>query len=232
MANAEVGTIGTMYECRKNGKIGVLESRDEKYKTLLLRDKNGDSFNITFSTFKSNWRKYTGEEKIETSGQTTEKKQTVEKKAEKASQSLDETKPVKRKSKKESLIDRATKQGIAKDLEAIVANSISQLELSDNLTTRLNVKGGVTIRKGRKTVFEVWPDCTANPIENVKFHMRKELWDEVVFSKKVGDITADYHEKWIMQYSAIIPKDVFELATSDLLKAVKEVYLADEKEEE
>jgi hypothetical protein len=62
--------------------------------------------------------------------------------------------------------------------------------------------------------------------------MRKELWDEVVFSKKVGDITADYHEKWIMQYSAIIPKDVFELATGDILKAVKEVYLSDEKEEE
>lgn len=54
---SEVGIIGQLYEDRKTGKRGVLESRNDKYKTLMLADENGDAFTISNSTFRSNWRK-------------------------------------------------------------------------------------------------------------------------------------------------------------------------------
>lgn len=53
----EVGIIGQLYEDRKTGKRGVLESRNDKYKTLMLADENGYAFTISNSTFRSNWRK-------------------------------------------------------------------------------------------------------------------------------------------------------------------------------
>lgn len=57
MSDKVLGVIGQKYEDRKTGKSGVLESRDEKYKTLMLRGDDGVSFSICNSTFRSNWRK-------------------------------------------------------------------------------------------------------------------------------------------------------------------------------
>ena len=229
MAN-EVGTIGQMYENRKSGKIGVLESREEKYKTLLMRDEDGNSFNLTYSTFKSNWRKYSGDKTIETSAQITEKSDELEKAAEHATESLDEVKPIANKSnRKKAMISTSTKIEITRTLEPVVKKAINELSL--DLSTFVNVKGGMSVRLGRKTLLEVWPDVSKNPIENIKVRMRKDVWDEVVFDKKVGDVVAEYHELWIMQYGAIVPKDVFELAVSNVLSAVKELYFNEENEE-
>lgn len=71
----EVGIIGQMYEERKSKKVGVLESREPKYKTLMMRDAEGQTFNITFSTFKSNWRKYQGKEVVQSTAQKEEARQ-------------------------------------------------------------------------------------------------------------------------------------------------------------
>lgn len=54
---SEVGIIGQMYEDRRTKKQGKLVERDEKFKTLLMKQNDGKSFNITFGSFKSNWRK-------------------------------------------------------------------------------------------------------------------------------------------------------------------------------
>lgn len=54
---SEVGIIGQMYEDRRTKKTGKLVERDEKYKTLLFEAPEGKTFNISFSGFKSNWRK-------------------------------------------------------------------------------------------------------------------------------------------------------------------------------
>ena len=54
---SEVGIIGQLYEDRRTGKRGVLESRDTKYKTLMLLDDDGVAFTISNSTFRSGWRK-------------------------------------------------------------------------------------------------------------------------------------------------------------------------------
>lgn len=57
MSDKTVGIIGQKYEDRKTGKCGVLESRDDKYKTLLFRADDGSTFSISNSSFRSNWRK-------------------------------------------------------------------------------------------------------------------------------------------------------------------------------
>lgn len=57
MSDKTVGIIGQKYEDRKTGKCGILESRDDKYKTLLFRADDGSTFNISNSSFRSNWRK-------------------------------------------------------------------------------------------------------------------------------------------------------------------------------
>jgi len=54
---SEIGTIGQIYEDRRTKKRGKLIERDNKFKTLLMESEDGKSFNITFSGFKSNWRK-------------------------------------------------------------------------------------------------------------------------------------------------------------------------------
>jgi hypothetical protein len=57
MSDKALGIIGQRYEDRKTGKSGVLESRDEKYKTLMMKGDDGVSFSVCNSTFRSNWRK-------------------------------------------------------------------------------------------------------------------------------------------------------------------------------
>lgn len=53
----EVGVVGQEYEERTSGKRGVLDSRDDKCKTLLLIGPDGKGFNVSYSSFRSRWRK-------------------------------------------------------------------------------------------------------------------------------------------------------------------------------
>lgn len=54
--------IGQKYEDRTTGKIGTVESRDEKYKTLSMVAEDGSTFSITEASFRSKWRKYKGDD--------------------------------------------------------------------------------------------------------------------------------------------------------------------------
>ena len=76
MSDKTVGIIGQKYEDRKTGKCGVLEGRDDKYKTLMFRGEDGSTFSISNSSFRSNWRKVKEEvvdtEPIETESVTEE----------------------------------------------------------------------------------------------------------------------------------------------------------------
>ena len=56
-----VGIIGQAYEDRTTGKVGVLESRDDKCKTLMLIGDDGKGFNVSYSSFRSKWRKHADE---------------------------------------------------------------------------------------------------------------------------------------------------------------------------
>jgi hypothetical protein len=52
-----IGIIGQKYEDRKSKKTGVLTERDEANKKLSFLNENGESFQISYAAFKSNWRK-------------------------------------------------------------------------------------------------------------------------------------------------------------------------------
>ena len=144
----EPGIIGQMYEDRKSKKRGVLESRESKYKTLMLRDDEGKSFNITYSTFKSNWRKYAGEEVVQTSTQVEETKTEEKKVVEKAKKAVATPSEKSMKFTTEEKIQavRATEKFIE---ERIKANN-SSLEMFRNS------RGGILIGHKRATAFEVW----------------------------------------------------------------------------
>ena len=57
-----VGIIGQAYEDRTTGKVGILESRDDKCKTLMLIGDDGKGFNVSYSSFRSKWRKRVDEQ--------------------------------------------------------------------------------------------------------------------------------------------------------------------------
>lgn len=94
MSDKTVGIIGQKYEDRKTGKCGVLESRDEKYKTLMFRGDDGLTFSISNSSFRSNWRKVK-EEVVETAPVETEsvEEEVVESVVEETTESAEEIEP-------------------------------------------------------------------------------------------------------------------------------------------
>lgn len=146
-ANNEVGVIGQMYEDRKTGKVGVLESREVKYKTLLMRDKEGKTFNITYSTFRSNWRKYQGEEVVQTSTQVEEQKVVAEKK--KASD--------KKAVKTETTEIKLTTEEKVKRLRAL-SDTVSSAIVDKGLELKVDrsAKGAINIRYKKNTVIQIW----------------------------------------------------------------------------
>lgn len=94
MSDKTVGIIGQKYEDRKTGKCGVLESRDEKYKTLMFRGDDGLTFSISNSSFRSNWRKVK-EEVVDTAPVETEsvEEEVVESVVEETTESAEEIEP-------------------------------------------------------------------------------------------------------------------------------------------
>lgn len=171
----EIGVIGHMYEDRKTKRKGVLESRNEKYKTLLFRDENGGSFTIVYSTFRSNWRKYTGEEVIQTSTQVEEQKveeQKVEEKVTKA------------KKRSEEAVALADKNAVVDSALAYIKASAekSGITLDIKVTKRL----GVMLKANKRKYAEVWfrdkftaySVCTNLTLGNIKgvTHIRKDDW--------------------------------------------------------
>lgn len=218
-----VGIIGTTYENRKTKKRGVLESREEKFKTLMMRDNEGKSFNITYSNFKSNWRKYQGEDVIKTSSQITEERVEAEEKAIAAKDNIaTQTVPQKETSSKKKstikrLFDNQGKAEVASNIEAIVKGCLTEPDIG--LLAKRSAKLGILVKQNGRTKFEVWPMFDKNPITHVRICMKKELWDEVVFSKKVGDVVAEYHEAWKMQFGAQIPVDALDEAVRCIIQA-------------
>jgi hypothetical protein len=52
-----IGVIGQKYEDRKSKRVGTLLDRDAENKKLSFIDESGESFQVSFAAFKSNWRK-------------------------------------------------------------------------------------------------------------------------------------------------------------------------------
>lgn len=210
----EVGIIGQMYEERKSKKLGVLESRNEKFKTLMMRDNNGTSFTVQYSTFRSNWRKYQGEEVIQTSTQVEEAKAEEKKKEsaiKKAAEKITEPETTVEKISTEEKVKRI------KALEALIDSKIKAIgcELK---TTRVS-RGGIVVRHRKFKLFEAWIKFSN---DNFEFVSRDELVN--VDKKKFDSIAKEtgseyiYKEKWGLKHQYKVPKDKYEIVLDTLLE--------------
>lgn len=145
----EVGVIGQMYEDRKTKRRGVLESRDEKYKTLMFRDEKGGSFSIVYSTFRSNWRKCNGDAPvIKTSTQKEEEKKVEAEKQAKAEKKA-------KAAEKEPTVSHADMLKAFADTYDTVEGMLSKSK-AEGVTLKRTTKGATVLHLKKMTLAEVW----------------------------------------------------------------------------
>lgn len=211
----EVGTIGQMYEERKSKKLGVLEERNEKFKTLLMRDKEGSTFNVTYSTFHSSWRKYTGEEVIKTSTQVEESKVEQKQKVEKAEKTL-------KKAEEKPKLSNEEKVKAVHSASDIVSALVEKSGLDLNVVT--SSRGAIMIKTGRKSYVEIWKKFLTDTYD---FCVRQDIADRVETDMDLG---ISKHEDWTLKTMYSVSSKSFEKVTGLLLIAI-ESYIKDNKEE-
>lgn len=66
----KLGSLGQKYEERKTKKVGVLADRDSERKKLIMLDDKMEKFEISYASFKSNWRKVV-DDSVEQAAETT-----------------------------------------------------------------------------------------------------------------------------------------------------------------
>lgn len=210
----EVGVIGQMYEERKSKRLGVLESREEKYKTLLMRDPEGKSFNITYSTFHSSWRKYQGEVVAQTSTQVEEKRAEQKEKVEKAKSTL----------KKEDAKPKLSSEDKVKAVHAaseIVLSIMNKYGLELNMVT--SVRGAIQIKTGRRTLVEIWKKFTAGKYD---ICVLQDVADKVHTDM---DLDVSVHDAWRLKTVYSIADKDFKDVLNILMTAIKD-YMTKEEE--
>lgn len=206
------GIIGQMYEDRKSKKRGVLESREEKYKTLMFRAEDGSSFNMTYATFRSNWRKYQGEEVIQTSTQVEEQRKEEEKKEE-SNKQIVETKSEVDKPKTVTTQEKVKK---TRAVEELVSSKISKFDVPHVQTAKTG-RGCVIVRYKKKSLFEIWTKfnidkydlCVLDDVAKIdgdKFNSIKEQSEY------------NYKEKWNLSHLLRIKNDDFDNVVDTLLE--------------
>ena len=204
--------VGQMYEERKKdgtGRIGVIEEVDEKFKTYMMRDKDGNTFNITFSTLKSNWRKYTGEELIQTSSQIEEQKEEEAKVVE------DADKEIKKVSNK-TRISTEEKVKRLRAVDTLVTNMIH--EKNSNLRVSRKAKGAIVVSYKKTALFEIWEKYN---VEKFDFAIREDLvaMDRDDFDHVIQMTEYEYLEKWVLKHRCRIATNKF----SDVLSAILDI---------
>ena len=237
--NLNPGTIGQMYQNRKKPEeVGVLESRDEKHKALFFRDADGKSFNVQYSTFRSYWRKYTGEEVVETSTQKEKKAQKKEQKVEQAKENLAEQK-VKQKAdtsdRRSIKLSPEEQKNLISDVKLTVEDAYNKHShdfFSFEHTSRDGERLYYLSGNKKVTVAMIWTLFSKN-LGKVRFYMPKEDFEQAVFSKKVGEIEAKISENpnEKLQASFVISTDLLGTAVGDLLDSLAKVYKKKEEKE-
>ena len=212
--NNDPGNIGQQYEHRKSHKIGVLESRNTKFKTLMFRDKDGGSFNVSYSTFRSDWRKYTGDEVIAQTSTQVDK----DKKADKA-----EKKPVEKKAPAEKkakvTLDREALDKAVNECYNLVTTALSKLNKEN--AVKIGGRGGrmncVRVKNGKKNIFEIWIfDKT------FEFFTNKEQWQSIQWADRFKDDVPkpEIHENFNLKYKAVFDIRALDAVVKLATKAV------------
>lgn len=209
----EPGIIGQQYEHRKTHKIGVLESRETKYKTLMFRDKDGGSFTTTYSTFRSDWRKYQGDDVVaQTSTQVEDTKD--EKKDSKESSDKEEKKLSKR---AKQTVDKEAVEADTQEAINLINTTLEKMnkEFTVKLGGRGNKMNCARVKNGKKNIFEIWMQGDV-----FEFFTNKEVWDVMKFPEKFGEVDVEIHESFNLKYKAVFNKKALQAVIKVAVAAI------------
>lgn len=190
------GVVGQTYEHRKTHKVGVLESRETKYKTLLMRDREGHTFNVMYSTFRSDWRKYTGDDVIQTSSQVTEAETKVEQKEQKASET------VKKVAEKAEItkVDKAEIEKITEEAKNLVDAALTKAK--KEYIAKIGGRGGkmncVRVKNGKKNLFEIWVQG-----DTFQLFTSADVFKALDFPEKFGEVKPEVHPKFNLTHEVV-----------------------------
>ena len=229
---ANPGVIGETYQDRKHpDRLGVLESRNEKFKTLMFRDKEGNTFNIQYSTFRSQWRKYQGDEVLQTSSQKEAEAQKEEIEVAQAKENLAEQKVKKSadtSDRRSIRISPEEKRRLIDDVKLTVEDASKKCN-SDVIFFEHTSKDGERLYylngKKKVTICMIWTLFSKN-LGKVRFYMSKEAFHDTEFSKQIGDIRAKISENpnEPLQASFVLTTDLLSQAVKDIYKSLEPVY--------
>lgn len=208
----EVGIIGQTYQNRRNKKIGTLESRNEKYKTLCMKGVDGKTFDVVYSTFKSDWRKLVSD------SETTSEKAS-EKKAEKTAPAKDTKKVEKTEQTEKTKLSMEERVKAVMSAKSVLEELVEKSKLP--LTIKSLSKGGLAVKQSRKTVFEIWPHPERNNFDFVSNA-------KASFSDK--SVVHEHKNNWILKEVYTVKN--LNTSIKEMLNAVKDDVLAKDKKKE
>ena len=198
-----VGIIGQNYEHRKTKQRGVLESREEDYKNLIMRGPDGKSFNVSYSTFHSSWRKYQGDDVIKTSTQVEEEKAEQKKKAKRAEKVVTE----------ELTTTKLSTSQKTERLDAICDRVKAKVSDIDGIDVHRSIKGSVDITLGRFKLLEIWDVVK---LEKYSFRL-KDVVDNHVSTK----FESETLDKDIMNIRYRVSGDDFDAILDQIISGIK-----------
>lgn len=190
----EIGVMGQKYSDRRTGKSGVLIDRDEKYKTLTFQSDDGKTFNISYSTFHSTWKKV--KEAEETSTETTNEEATVEPVEETSTVEPEPEAEDKPKNKSKKKVDKEEDTPSDVDDLGVYAN-LSDVEAIDKLRDRIIENGRdcqISDDSGETVIY-----IDGNPVfafeESYNVMMMPDVFNESNWSGLVMPHTLDIEPK-------------------------------------
>lgn len=203
----EVGLIGQKYEERKSGRTGVLISRDEKYRTLCMQADDGSTFNISNSTFKSNWRKSKSvEEPVEN-----DKPEVIVHADDGLPTNVDND-VAKHQAKRsvQKMFTLADFDEFVQNVTVMVDGIKHELVISKN-----NHTGRVGIKDRGKVLFELWFHYNAT---NFNLHMKPYLYELIPWKDENQDVPTVVRDGWINNTVRVYERTRLSSVLEDVLR--------------
>lgn len=204
-----VGTIGQMYENRKTGKFGTLVEINEKYKTLLMESPDGGTFNISFASLKSNWRKAKDDAVVQT--ETVESEPVEQTEPENPDSVNDNIVPIKKARKRSG----KTNIELFTDLQAKAVEFLVDVDSPHLSFGSLNNHLGIALKIGRRRVVEMYAKSKTDSyrIFMSELFFGKTHWSE---SLNINPANVFYEESFVLT-------TYFEVPTSSLDTIFKDI---------
>lgn len=221
----EVGVIGNSYEEKATGRVAVIEDRDSKFRTLMMRDREGVGFNITYSTLKRDWKKYSGEDVVLTADQKVEAEN--DKEAEKTKK-VNKAKRVLKEVNEAVSVPKVDKTKAENALRDIITNTINSREDNPGFKITKNMRGGIKVYYKNHLLFGVY----IRPIES-KYTF--DTFDAVADVLDFGDIDVEkiVHPEWRIstkfRFHESKLDDALKIMLDAVIKYTNENYVKDEK---